>query len=768
MNKPLAPSSLPEIENLSRRGLLMGLGGGLVLAVGLKGRALADDGPPKYGADGDDNGWRDDPRLFIAIDESGLVTLTTHRQEMGQGIKTSLALVLADELEADFAQVRVLQADGDEARYGNQDTDGSRSMRHSFLPMRRAGAAARTMLEQAAAARWSVPAIEVKAQNHAVIHTPSGRKLGYGELAKAAAAYPVPPREKLALKPAGAFRYVGKDVITGVDRAGIVTGKAVYGGDVRPEGLVYAVVARPPVVGGVVATYDASETLKVPGVLKVVPIAPPRDGPAFQPLGGVAVVAKNTWAAIKGRKALKVTWNDGANATYDSTAFRKTLETAARQPGKVVRDTGDIDKALAGAARRVEAEYYLPHLSHAAMETPTATVRAKPGGGWEAWACVQAPQVTREVVAFALGTKAEEVTVHVTLLGGAFGRKSKPDFVVEAAVVSQAMGGVPVKLTWTREDDIQHDYYHTVSLERLEAGLDAKGKVVAWRHRTCAPTIGSTFGPDPKQEADDELGMGAVNMPFDIPVVRLENPSAESHTRIGWFRSVSNVPHAYAIQCFVAELAQAAGRDPKDYLLELIGPARKIDPKSLNDSFNYGEDPALYPIDTGRLSNVIQRAATEIGWGRAVPKGRGLGVAGHYSFVTYTACAVEVEVAADETIQVVRADVAVDCGAVVNPDRVRAQAEGSVIMGLSLAQGGEVSFKNGRAQQGNFDSFPVMRIDSAPRDIRVHLIGGDFDAPLGGVGEPCLPPVAPALANAIFAATGKRIRDLPIGTKIKA
>ncbi len=330
------------------------------------------------------------------------------------------------------------------------------------------------------------------------------------------------------------------------------------------------------------------------------------------------------------------------------------------------------------------------------------------------------------------------------------------------------MGGVPVKLTWTREDDIQHDYYHTVSLERLEAGLDAKGKVVAWRHRTCAPTIGSTFGPDPKQEADDELGMGAVNMPFDIPVVRLENPSAESHTRIGWFRSVSNVPHAYAIQCFVAELAQAAGRDPKDYLLELIGPARKIDPKSLNDSFNYGEDPALYPIDTGRLSNVIQRAATEIGWGRAVPKGRGLGVAGHYSFVTYTACAVEVEVAADETIQVVRADVAVDCGAVVNPDRVRAQAEGSVIMGLSLAQGGEVSFKNGRAQQGNFDSFPVMRIDSAPRDIRVHLIGGDFDAPLGGVGEPCLPPVAPALANAIFAATGKRIRDLPIGTKIKA
>lgn len=767
MNKPIIPAAAPDLENVSRRGLLLGLGGGLVLAVGLKGRALADDGPPKYGADGDDNGWRDDPRLFIAIDETGLVTLTTHRQEMGQGIKTSLALVLAEELEADFARVRVIQADGDEVKYGNQDTDGSRSMRHSFLPMRRAGAAARTMLEQAAAARWNVPGIEVKAQAHRVVHTPSGRSLTYGQLAKAAAAYPIPPREHLILKPSSAFRYVGKDAITGVDRGDIVTGKAVYGGDVRPEGLVYAVVARPPVVGGTVASYDSSATLKVPGVLKVVQIGPPKEGPPFQPLGGLIVVAKNTWAAIKGREALKITWNDGANATYDSVAFRKTLKAAARQPGKVVRDNGDIDKALAGAAKRVEAEYYLPHLAHVSMETPTATVRAKPGGGWEVWTCVQAPQITREVVAFALGAKAEDITVHVTLLGGGFGRKSKPDYVVEAALASQAMGGVPVKLTWTREDDIQHDYYHTVSLERLEAGLDAQGKVTAWRHRTCAPTIGSTFGPDPKHEADDELGMGAVNMPFAIPVVRVENPEAESHARIGWFRSVSNVPHAFAVQCFVAELAHAAGRDPKDFLLELIGPARRFNPKDLSDTFNYGEDPALYPVDTGRLSAVIERAAKEIGWGRPLPKGRGLGIAGHYSFVTYTACAVEVEVAGDGTWTVIRADLAVDCGAIVNPDRVRAQAEGSVIMGLSLTQGGEVSFKDGRAQQGNFDSFPVVRIDGAPKAIHVHLIGGDFDAPLGGIGEPCLPPVAPALANALFAATGQRLRDLPTGTKLK-
>ncbi|MDR3507835.1 MAG: xanthine dehydrogenase family protein molybdopterin-binding subunit [Caulobacteraceae bacterium] len=766
MNRPLTTPD--AIENVSRRGLLLGLGGGLILAVGLNGAALAEDAPEKFGADGDDNGWRDDPRLFIAIDETGAVTLTNHRQEMGQGIKTSLALVMTEELEADFARVKVIQADGDEPRYGNQDTDGSRSMRHVFLPLRRAGAAARTMLEQAAAARWKAPVAQVKAQNHAVVHTPTGRSLTYGELAKAAAALPVPPRETLKLKPASAFRYIGKDAVTGVDRADIVTGKAVYGGDMRPEGLVYAVVARPPVAGGTVASFDAAETLKVPGVLKVVPIDPPKEGPPFQPQGGLAVVAKSTWAAIKGRRALKVTWNDGANAAYDSDAFRKTLEASARQPGKVIHDGGDIEKALAGAAKHVTAEYYLPHLTHVSMETPTATVRARPGGGWEAWAPVQAPQVTREVVAFALGDKAENITVHVTLLGGGFGRKSKPDYVVEAAVVSKAMGGAPVKLTWTREDDIQHDYYHTVSLERLEAGLDAKGKVVAWRHRTCAPTIGSTFGPDPKHEADDELGMGAVSLPFDIPVIRVENPEAESHTRIGWFRSVSNIPHAYAIQSFVCELAAAAGRDPKDFLLELIGPARKINPRSLDDTFNYGESPALYPMDTGRLRAVIERAAKEIGWGRTLPKGRGLGVAGHYSFITYTACAMEVEVASDGTVQVIRSDLVVDCGPVVNPDRVRAQAEGSVIMGMSLALTGQISFKNGRAQQGNFDSFPVLRIDGAPKEIHTHLIGGDFDGPLGGVGEPCVPPVAPALVNAIYAATGKRVRDLPIGATLKS
>src|SRR6266478_2262982 len=653
------------LANVSRRRFLKGMSlGGLVLAVGFQSAAGAQE-PKKYGADGMPNGWVDNPLAFVSIAEDGTVTIVCHRSEMGQGVRTGMPMIVADELEADWKRVRVAQAPGDQKRFGNQDTDGSRSTRHFFEPMRRCGAAARTMLEMAAAERWKVPVSEVHAKNHEVVHRPTGRRLGYGSLAKAAASQPVPARETLRLKDPKQFRYIGKGQLKLVDGRDIVAGRAQYGIDTRLDGMLYAVVARPPVYGGKVASFDPAEALKVPGVERVVQIEDSPPPAHFNPVGGVAVLARNTWAAMQGRKALKITWDDGPNASYDSSAFKTSLEESARKPGKVVRNDGDFDAAVAKAARRLDAEYYVPHLAHATMEPPAATVRIT-NGKCEVWGCFQSPQGTRDVVAKRLGMSADDVTVHVTLLGGGFGRKSKPDFAIEA-------------------------------------GVDAQCKPVAWLHRSVAPTIISTFNAAAKNEAPCELGMGVINVPFAIPNVRIENPEAVAHTRIGWFRSVSNIPHAFAVQSFVAELAAAAGRDPKDFLLEVIGPARVVSPQMLGDTWNHGESPERYPVDTGRLRRVVETAAREAGWGKKLPKGQGLGIAGHYSFVSYIAAVVEVAVNDQGAVTIPRVDVAVDCGPTVNPDRVRAQMEGAAVMGVGVTTLGEISFKGGRVEQNNFD-----------------------------------------------------------------
>ncbi|GAB4294047.1 MAG: molybdopterin-dependent oxidoreductase [Methylophaga sp.] len=752
-----------NIVNISRRDFIKGFAlSGLVLAVGLPRFSSAEE-EQKYGRDGMPNGWVDNPLVFVSIAEDGTVTIVAHRSEMGQGVRTSLPMVVADEMEADWQRCQVVQAEGDEQKYGNQDTDGSRSVRHFFMPMRNVGAAARMMLETAAAAMWAVPVSEVHAVNHELVHEPSGRKAGFGEVARAAAELPVPDRASLTYKTKNEFKYIGKSDNKLVDGQAIVTGQAEYGMDIRLDNMVYAVVAHPPAYGDTVKSYDDTETLKVPGVIKTLtlPSSPP---PAvFNPLGGVVVVAENTWAAIQGRSKLKIEWEAGPNRQYDSDSFREQLkQSALKKGGKVLRQVGDSYQVLAEAETTISADYYVPHLAQAPMEPPVAAAHFK-HDSCEVWASTQGPQAARDNVAKWLELTPEQVTVHVTLLGGGFGRKSKPDYVVEAALTSKALGGRPVKLVWTREDDIQHSYFHTVSYEHLEAAMDKQGKTQAWLHRTVAPSISSTFDASSQHQMPIELGMGVVNIPFDIPHIQLENPAAPAHTRIGWFRSVSNIPHAFAVQSFIAEMAHQQQRDHKDFLLELIGAPREIDPRTLRDEWNYGESPDIYPLNTGRLRKVIELVTEKADWGKTLPAGQGQGLAAHYSFVTYVAAVVEVKVSDEGELTIPRVDVAVDCGPQVNPERIRSQIEGACIMGISLATLGEISFKNGVAEQDNFDGYQVTRMNEIPEQINVHLVANDdYDAPLGGVGEPGMPPIAPALCNAIFAATGKRIRELPI------
>ncbi len=766
------------LANVSRRGLLKGLAGTSALLLAARWDMGLANEQAQFGAGAMPGGWVDNPNVFIHINADGLVTIVNNRAEMGQGIRTSLVMVAADELGADWNQVKVEQADANQDKYGNQNTDGSRSMRHWYQPMRRAAAAARLMLEQAAANQWGVPVHEVRADVHKVVHTATGRELGFGELAKAASELEVPGRNALVLKSDDELRFIGKEsgLINGelksahpkaIDGEDIVTGKAVFGADVDLEDTLYAVVARPPVYGAKVKSVDDNAALKVSGVKKIIRIEGTGQPAAFSPLGGVAVVASNTWAAMEGRRALKIEWDlsaAGDNADYTSDAYRKSLEKAAQSPGKVIRQSGDVEAALKDADKRVSATYYMPHMAQAPMEPPVAVVRVKDGKA-EAWAPVQNPRATREGVAGMLGMDVENVTVHQTLLGGGFGRKSKPDFVIEAARLAQEFKGQPVKLQWSREDDIQHAYFHAVSVDHLEAGLDQDGNATSWRHRTLSPSIASLFAPDPKHKGEFELGMGFNTMPFSIPAIRLENPPAPAHVRIGWFRSVYNLPHAWAIQSFAHEMAEAAGKDHRDYLLDLLGPDREVHNLTVGDGWNYGEDPDMHPIDIGRMRRVIERATKEAGWGRKTSKGRGLGLAFHHSFVSYTAVVFDVEVDDQGEVIIHRADIAFDCGPQANPERIRSQMEGSCVMGIGIALQNEVTFKDGVAQQDNFDTYLLPRMPNAPKVVRVHLIDNPNDA-MGGVGEPGLPPVAPALCNAIYAATGKRIRRLPVGDQL--
>jgi isoquinoline 1-oxidoreductase beta subunit len=745
---------MTQIINLSRREMIVGG----VAAVGLALGIYAGFRKLPAGLADASSRTTFEPNVYLMIDDTGLVTIVAHRSEMGTGIKTGLPMVLADELDADWSRVKIVQAQGD-PKYGDQNTDGSRSTRQFYQTMREAGASARQMLETAAAHVWGINASDCHARNHMIIHVPSGRQLSFGDAARVAATMEIatPDHMELRLKPASEWRYVGKPIPI-VDLDDMVRGKATYGIDVVLPGMKYASIERCPVYGGKASHFDPSDALKVPGVEEVVEIPATPIPSGYDPLGGIAVIARDTWSAQQGRQKLKINWDFGPNADHDTTAYRAQIEATARQPGRVVRSQGDVDTALAAAQRRISADYFIPHYAHAPMEVPNAVANFATGK-CEIWTPTQFPQQARATVAEVLGIPVEDVTVNVTLLGGAFGRKSKPDYVAEAALLSRRIAA-PVKVTWTREDDIQHDYYHAICAQHLEAGLDAEGRTTAWLHRTVFPAIESTFQPDVIYGSAGELQQGVTDMPYAINNVRCENGPAANHVRIGWYRSVYNIPHAFAVCSFADELAHTAGKDPVEYLRQLLGEPRKLDFAAMHVDYpNYGASLDMYPVDTGRLRGVLDLVVRNSQWGAPLPARQGRGVAVHRSFLTYAAAVVHVAVGNDGQVTIPRVDIALDCGLVVNPDRVRAQFEGAVIMGISNALYSNISIKRGRIEQSNFGDYLVARTDIAP-ETHVHIV--QSSAAPGGVGEPGVPPIAPAICNAIFAATGKRIRALPI------
>ena len=748
--------NMTSIENFSRRDFLRGSisAGALVLGV----RVLAGVAISMECEIAEAGGAQLHPSVYLAIDTDGSVIIVAHRSEMGQGVRTALPRVVADELDADWQRVTVQQADGD-VKYGNQDTDGSASIRTFFEVMRQAGGTARLMLLQAAAQKWGLPVKECSTGAHKVLHAGSSRSIGYGELVAAAAGLPAPKKEELQLKSRNQWRYIGKEA-KAYDSKAICMGTAKYGQDVRVAGMLYASIQRSPVIGGQLKSVDDSGAQQVAGVRRTVTIerfTPPH---GIQPLGGVAVLADNTWAALKGRKRLIIEWESGANGGYSSPSYREELQRTARKECQLVRNNGDVNAAFSADGKTVEAEYYTPLLSHAPMEPP-ATLADFRDGKVEVWTCTQNPQGVQDAVAAAVGVKKEDVTCHVTLLGGGFGRKSFGDYAAEAAVLSKK-AGTPVKVVWTREDDIQFDYYHPAAAMYFKAALDSSGKPTAWLHRSVFPPIKSTFTLDAVYPEPWELACGSTDVPFAIPNLRVENGAAQPHLRFGWFRSVCNVFHAFGINSFADELAHAAGSDPVEYLLGLLGPDRVIDRKSLPADYPLNDAAyTRFPLDTGRFRRVLELAAEKSGWGkRQLSSGEGWGVVVHRTSLTYVASVLRIEVDKDRHVKILRVDTAADAGTIVNPEGMRKQYEGAAVFGTSLARYGEITAMNGAIEQSNFHDYQMARMNDAPRETFVHLISSD-SAPTG-IGESGVPPIAPALCNAIFAATGERIRELPI------
>ncbi|PYT78346.1 MAG: hypothetical protein DMG42_00805 [Acidobacteria bacterium] len=727
---------------VNRRDFLKtGAAGGVALVIGfhLSPAAFADQAQDQE---------KKTPNPFdawVRITPDNRVTLILGKSEMGQGIMTALPMILAEELCVDWKQVKVQQAATNPKIY-DLGTGGSGSVAGSWLPLRRAGAAAREMLVAAAAKQWEVGPDTCKAQGGQVIHGHPQRSLSYGELVEAASKLPIPNLNTVPLKNSDDFTVVGHDTrrFEGRDKA---TGSAKFGIDSRVPGMLFAVVARCPVFGGKLASFDAAKAKAVPGVRDIIPFE--TSGRGASTTGGVAVLADNSWAAIQGRKALEVKWEEGAAANESSEELRSQFLANASKPGGVLRSEGDADAVLRAASKKLEAIYELPFAAHVCMEPMNCTVHIRPDSA-EAWVPSQGPQWAQAVIAEAAKLPPEKVTVHTTLMGGGFGRRYQADFVMEAAEVAK-ISGKPVMVLWTREDDMQHDFYRPASYHRLEGALDGEGKLAAWKHFQTSTSIAAKWS---QKGADDpglgEFGTGAT-LPYLTPNIRIEYTLAHSSAPRAWWRSVEHSSSGFVVESFVDELARAAGQDPLEFRLKLIGEARRI------PQFGEGRED-YHPLDTSRLKGVLRLAAEKAGWDKPLPKGQGRGIAAFYSFLSYVAAVAEVS-ARSSAFKVNRIVCAVDCGRAVNPNGVRAQVESAAIYALTATVKDAITVDRGRVVQANFNDYAMIRMNEAP-PIEVYLVPST-EAPTG-IGEPTVPVIAPAICNAIFSATGKRVRRLPI------
>jgi isoquinoline 1-oxidoreductase beta subunit len=756
---------MSQIKNLSRRQFiaLTGRAGGALMlgsTLGFGSVAAAKSLTDKTDGFGSTLG------AFVTIKNDGQIEIICHRTEMGQGILTSVPQIIAEELEADWDQVTAVLGNAD-PKYGDQNTGGSASIRRFYLHIRQMGAVARDMLEQAAADQWSVAKSQVAAHNHGVVHKASGKRLSFAELAAGASKLTVPAVESVALKDSANFTLIGKEDIALQGVEDIVTGQTVYAQDVQLPGMLIASIERPPVVGGKVKSFDATQAKKVSGVVDVIQLRDRSFPVNVKPMSGVAVLATNTWAALEGRKKLSIEWDHGANAAHDSEAYKKELVAKVALKSKVARAEGNVYAHTFNTSKTVEATYTVPYHHHMSMETPAATAVIA-DGRCRVWSGTQAPQWGKTLVLEELGWDAkadyDKVEFNTTFMGGAFGRKSKNDFTIEAVELAKA-SGKPVKVVWSREDDVKHGFYHSISANYLKAELTPDNRSDHWIQRVVAPPIGWIFDDKITHLRDGALSLGFADIPFEIENLSCETPAVTTHVRTGWLRAVGNINNAFALGSFVDELAVKAGISTQQMWLNLLGKDRSFNPRKegFEGYTHYGQikdDKVIeeYLLEIARYKGVLAEVVKKSGADKKLPAGQGWGISVAASFNSYAAAATKVEVV-DGKVILLEMHTAIDCGLIITPDRVRSQMEGAMIMGISMALESEITIKDGAIVQNNFYDYPVSRMSQVP-DLYVHLVSSN-EAP-GGVGEPGLPPILPSITNAIFHASGTRVRDLPV------